>query len=325
VTHSFDGNRVVQDTGCRLPILNAPVGYFARAQLAGAVSAAGGLGLMETSSADLDETAAQFDLIRLHTDAPLGLQMFLRVLKGQGRVEEVLEWILDGRTPLVVTCVGDPTPIASRARDAGVKHYHQVGSLTEALRAVEAGVDGLIVEGAESGGLRSVRSPHLFTLLQQVRARVEVPLIAAGGIADGHGMAGAFALGADGVLMGTRFMSSTESPVHLNWKRAITESAVTLNIDPGMPGIRMRVADTELAEAVMRGEVDPAGNPYAGPFLEAFEHGHLDKAMVGCGESAALVDEVKTVGEIIDETVEVFWAEVERLARMLPGATTSRA
>ena len=152
---------------------------------------------------------------------------------------------------------------------------------------------------------------------------MDVPLIAAGGIADGHGMAGAFALGADGVLMGTRFMSSAESPVHRNWKQAITDSAVTLNIDPGMPGIRMRVADTDLAEAVIRGEVDPAGNPYAGPFLEAFEHGRLDRAMVGCGESASLVDEVKSVREIIDETVAVFWAEIERLARLLQGAATS--
>jgi enoyl-[acyl-carrier protein] reductase II len=321
VTRSFDDNRVVRHTGCRYPIFNAPVGYFARARLAGAVSAAGGMGLMETSSAPLDETAAEFDLVRAGTDTPIGLQMFLRVLKGQGRVEEVLDWVLDGRTPLLVTCVGDPTTIAARARDAGVTLYHQVGSLHDAQRAADAGVDGLIVEGAESGGLRGVRSPHLFTLLQQVRAEVDVPLIAAGGIADGHGMAGAFALGAEGIVMGTRFMSSAESPVHLNWKQAITDSAVTLNIDPGLPGIRMRVAGTELAEAVFRGDVDPAGNPYAGPFLEAFEHGRLDKAMVGCGESASLIDSIKTVAEIIDETVQVFWEEIERLARMLHGSS----
>ena len=317
MTHSFEGNRVVRDTGCRFPIFNAPVGYFARASLSGAVSAAGGMGLMETSSASLEATSAQFDLVRAATDAPLGLQMFLRVLKGQGRVDEVLDWILDGRTPLLVTCVGDPTLIARRARDAGVKLYHQVGSLTDARRAVDAGVDGLIVEGAESGGLRSVRSPHLFTLLQQVRAEFDVPLIAAGGIADGHGMAGAFALGAEGILMGTRFMSSADSPVHVNWKQAITDSQVTLNIDPGMAGIRMRVAGNEFAEAVFRGDVDPAGNPYAGPFLEAFEHGRVDKAMVGCGESASLIDSIKTVREIIDETVNTFWGEIERLARML--------
>jgi len=322
VTHSFEGNRVVQDTGCRYPIFNAPVGYFARAQLAGAVSAAGGMGLMETNSHSLEETAAQYDLVRAATDNPLGLQMFLRMLKGQGRVEEVLDWILDGRTPLLVTCVGDPTPIARRAKDAGVKLYHQVGSLNDARRAVDAGADGLIVEGAESGGLRGVRSPHIFALLQQVRAQVDVPIIAAGGIADGHGMVGAFALGAEGVMMGTRFMSSAESPVHLNWKRAITDCNVTLNIDPGLPGIRMRVVGNELAEAVFRGDVDPAGNPYAGPFLEAFEHGRLDKAMVGAGESASLIGEIKTVAEIIEATVTVFWQEIARLARMLQGAPT---
>ena len=318
VRYSFDDNRVVRDTGCRFPIFNAPVGYFARAQLAGAVSAAGGMGLMETSSASLDETAAQFDLVRAHTHAPLGLQMFLRVLKGQGRVDEVLDWILDGRTPFLVTCVGDPTPIARRARESDVRLYHQVGSLNDALRAVDAGVDGLIVEGAESGGLRGVRSPHLFTLLQQVRAKVDVPLIAAGGIADGHGMAGAFALGAEGVVMGTRFMSSVESPVHGNWKQAITDCDVTLNIDPGMKGIRMRVAGNEFGEAVFRGEVDPAGNPYAGPFLEAFEHGRVDLAMVGCSESASLIGSIKTVGEIIGQTVAVFWEQIERLAHLLP-------
>jgi enoyl-[acyl-carrier protein] reductase II len=320
VTHSFEGNRFVRDTGCRFPILNAPVGYFARASLAGAVSAAGGMGLMETSSASLAETAAQFDLVREVTDAPLGLQMFLRVLKGQGRVDEVLDWALDGRTPLLVTCVGDPTPIARRAHESDVRHYHQVGSLNDARRAVDAGVDGLIVEGAESGGLRGVRSPHLFALLQQVRAAVDVPIIAAGGIADGHGMAGAFALGADGILMGTRFMSSAESPVHHNWKQAITDCDVTLNIEPGMPGIRMRVVGNDLGEAVFRGDVDPAGNPYAGPFLEAFEHGRLDRAMVGCGESASLIGSIKTVGDIVDETVTVFWTEIERLAGLLQGA-----
>lgn len=318
MTMSFEGNRVVRDTGCRYPILNAPVGYFARASLVGAVSRAGGFGLMETNTQDLAATAAEFDAARAASGAPVGLQLFLRMLKGQGRVDEVLDWVLDGRTPVVVTCVGDPRPVAARAHEAGVKHYHQVGSLNEALRAVDAGVDGLVVEGAESGGLRSVRSPHLFVLLQQVRPRVDVPIIAAGGIVDGHGMAGAFALGAEGVVMGTRFMSAAESPVHANWKRAITDCDTTLNIDPGMAGIRMRVVANDLAESVFRGEVDPAGNPYAGPFLEAFENGRVDLAMVGAGESASLVDAVKPVVEIIDETVATFAAELDRLAALRP-------
>ena len=117
VSHTFEGNRIVQRTGCRFPIFNAPVGYFARAQLAGAVSAAGGMGLMETSSAGPRRDGRRVRPgLRARTDAPLGLQMFLRVLKGQGRVDEVLDWVLDGRTPLLVTCVGDPTPIARRGQ-----------------------------------------------------------------------------------------------------------------------------------------------------------------------------------------------------------------
>ncbi|WP_166741569.1 NAD(P)H-dependent flavin oxidoreductase [Cumulibacter soli] len=316
MSHSFEGNRVVRDTGVRYPIFNAAVAAFSRASLSGAVSAAGGLGLMATNGDDLTGLQREYDQARSMSDNPLGLQMFLRMLKGQDRVEEVLDWVLQERTPLLVTCVGDPAPIAQRAHEVGVKHYHQVGSLKDAQRAVDAGVDGLIVEGAESGGLRSVRSPHLFTLLQQVRAAVDLPIIAAGGISDGYGMAGAFALGAEGILMGTRFMSSTESPVHANWKQAIADSAITHNIDTGMPGVRMRVADTELAASVLRGEVDTSSNPYGGPFQEAFDNGRLDLALVGCGESATLVEDIKPVSQIIDETVQVFWEQVDRIAAL---------
>lgn len=311
----------MSDTGCRFPIFNAPVGYFSRAPLLGAIAAAGGMPLLPTSAGPIAEVAADYDGARAMSDGPIGIQMFLRMLKGQGegRIDEVLDWALDGRTTLLVTCVGDPTPIIARAHEAGVKVYHQCGSMTDVQRAADAGADGVIVEGAESGGLRGVRSPHLFTLLQQVRSKVDLPIIAAGGIADGHGMAGAFALGAEGVVMGTRFMSSTECPVHLNWKKAITDNDVTLNIDPGMgPSIKMRVMSTELGEAVFRGDAEtgPKG-PYGGPFMEAFENGRLDQAMVGAGESATLISEIKPVREIIDETVATFWHEIERLADLL--------
>lgn len=316
--YSFAGNRVLADTGAKYPISNAPIGYFARASLAGAVSAAGGFGLLETATQGLDETTLEYDRIRARTDAPFGVQLFLRVLVQQGRLDEVLDWVLDGRTRFLVTCVGDPARVLPRVKDAGVKLYHQTGSLDDALRAVDAGADGLIVEGAESGGLRSEKSLHLFTFLQRVRSRIDVPIIAGGGVADGYGMAGAFALGAEGIIMGTRFISSVESPVHGNFKQAIADCDATLNLEPVKKGIKMRVVLNEFSEAVARGDIDPQGNPYAGPVMELFEHGRTDKAMVGCGESATLISAIKPVAEIIEETVTVFWQEVERLARMLP-------
>jgi enoyl-[acyl-carrier protein] reductase II len=193
---------------------------------------------------------------------------------------------------------------------------------------VDAGVDGLIVEGAEAGGLRGVTNLHLFSLLQQIRPRVDVPLVAAGGIADGYGMAGAFALGAEGVVMGTRFMSSLESPSHDNWKQAVADCDVTLAVDVVRPGDvtrplrRMRAVRNEFSEAVARGDIDTKGNPYGGSFFEVFTHGRLDKAMVGAGETASLISSIKPVAEIIDETISVFWQEIERLAGMLRSSDT---
>jgi enoyl-[acyl-carrier protein] reductase II len=312
---AFSNNRVLRDTGARFPIFNAPVGYFARARLAGAVSAAGGMGLMEMSSTGVDETADEADAIVQRTDNPFGLHLFIRALEGRKLLDEVLDWAL-GRATFLAACAGNPNKVMPRVLETGIPLYHQIGSLDEARKAVDAGVSGLIVEGAEAGGLRSTRSPHLFTLLQQVRAAVDVPLVAAGGIVDGVGMAAAFALGAEGVMMGTRFMSCADSPVHENWKQAVADCDVTLNIDPGMPNLRMRVVRNELSESFERGDVDPKGNPYGGPFMAAFRDGELDKAMVGCGESATLITEIKTAAEIVDETMTGFWREVDRLAAL---------
>ena len=313
--HELVGNRVLRDTGATFPIFNAPVGYFARSRLAGAVSAAGGMGLMEMTSTGVDETAKEAAAIGAHTPHPFGLHMFIRALLGRELLDEVLDWAL-GKATFLASCAGNPNRVMPRVLETGIPLYHQVGSLEEALKAVDAGVSGLIVEGAEAGGLRSTRSPHLFTLLQQIRRAVDVPLVAAGGIVDGIGMAAAFALGAEGVMMGTRFMSCAESPVHDNWKQAVADCDVTLNIDPGMPNLRMRVVRNELSEAVDRGDVDPKGNPYGGPFMAAFRDGDLGRAMVGCGESATLITEIKTAAEIIDETMVGFWREIDRLAAL---------
>ena len=319
--YAFEGNRVVGDTGSQYPIFNAPIGYFARAQLAGAVSAAGAMGLMELNTMGVDRIQAEYDAVRSLTDRPLGLQMFIKVLKASGRLDEVLDWALDGRTRFLVSCVGDPAPYMAQIHAAGAKLYHQVGSLQQALRARDAGVDGLILEGAESGGIRGEKDLQIFSLLQQVRRQVDLPIVAAGGIVDGHGMAGAFALGAEGVMMGTRFMTCAESPVHQNWKEAVVACDGTLRLNIGKPGIAMRVVRNDFSESVARGEVEMNGNPYAGPFMELFENGRTDLAMVGAGESATLVRAVQPAAEIVADTVAVFWREMERLAGLLKPAS----
>jgi enoyl-[acyl-carrier protein] reductase II len=120
--------------------------------------------------------------------------------------------------------------------------------------------------------------------------------------------------------MGTRFMSSMESPLHANYKQEIADSPVTIRVYTGQPGACMRVIRNAFSERVVSGEIDPNGNPYAGPALELFQNGKLDVAMAGVGESASLVHQIKPVNQIIDETVREFWAEVERLAGLLKPA-----
>ncbi len=320
IVHEFENNRVVRDTGSRYPIFNAPIGFMARSSLVSAVSEAGGMGLLELHANPLAESQREYEAIKASTDAPFGVHMIIRGNLYGEDIEKVLDFAL-GHATFMTTGVGDPSKFTSRIKDAGVTVYHQVGTLQEAEAAVNAGVDGLIVEGAEAGGVRPIDGLHMFALLQQIRANVDVPLVAAGGVADGYGMAGAFALGAEGVIMGSRFLSSAESPAHHNWKQAIADCDITITANPmESPDKVMRAVRNEFSEAVARGEGITTKNPYGGDFIAAFFRGELDKAMVGAGETASLIERIMPAAEIVDDTVAVFWLEIERLARLLPSS-----
>ena len=140
--------------------------------------------------------------------------------------------------------------------------------------------------------------------------------MAAGGIADGYGMAAAFALGAEGVMMGTRFIASSECPWHDNYKQALVEAEQVIGIQTSaVPNSNvMRAVRTPYAEAVARGEAGQNQGPYSGDAGAMFYGGKMDVALIGCGESAVLIDEVKSAGEIVTDTVREFWQEIERLA-----------
>jgi enoyl-[acyl-carrier protein] reductase II len=219
---SFASNRVVRHTGARYPIIQAPMSWIARAQLASAVSAAGGLGLLENSSKDLAIIQREVTAMKAATDQPYGFNLPVKFLKASEDDEKaILAWVIGQAPRFVTTSAGDPRRYIRQLKDAGVIVYHATPSLEGSLKAEDAGCDGLVVEGAESAGIRAPDGPHSFVLLQQVKERVGVPIVAAGGIVDGRGMAAAFALGAEGVAMGTRFVASKESPVHIGYKAAI--------------------------------------------------------------------------------------------------------
>ena len=218
--------RITEMLGIDYPIVQAPMGWIARSPLASAVSNAGGLGIIETSSGELDAVRREITAMRELTDKPFGVniaQLFVRD-------PSIVQFVVDQGVTFVTTSAGDPTQYTAQLKDAGLTVFHVVPTLAAALKAVAAGVDGLVVEGGEGGGFKNPRDVSTMVLIPLIASRVDVPIIAAGGICDGASMAAAFALGATGVQMGTRMVSAAESPIHDNWKQAIVDAAETVAI-----------------------------------------------------------------------------------------------
>lgn len=305
---AFD-NTVSRQLGVEIPIVQAPMGWIARSQLASAVSEAGALGIIETSSGQLDAVKDEIRKMRELTDKPFGVN----IAQAFVRDPSIAEFVIDQGIEFVTTSAGSPTKYTSTLKEAGLIVYHVVPTLHAALKAVDAGVDGLVVEGGEGGGFKSPTPVSTMVLVPLVCSRVDVPVIAAGGIVDGASMAAAFALGAQGVQMGTRMVSAAESPVHDNWKRAIVAAAETDTLflnqrhSPALRALR-----TERTTAL----VDAEHNVFSdlGTLLDLYFGGDMEAAIAMSGQVAGRIDGVRPVADIIADTVAEFAAVVDRLA-----------
>jgi enoyl-[acyl-carrier protein] reductase II len=293
-------SRVTELLGVEKPIVQAPMGWIARAQLASAVSNAGGLGIIETSSGRIDEVRIEMEKMRDLTERPWGVNIAQLFLRDPG---EVVELVAEQGVRFVTTSAGDPTKLTDRLHAVGITVFHVVPSLRGARKAVDAGVDGLVVEGNEGGGFKAPQGASLMVLLPLIASQVAVPLIAAGGICDGVSMAAALVLGAEGVQMGTRMVSAAESPVHDNWKRLIVElgegDTLLLNQDRAPA---LRVLRTATSEAMFRGE-RPASLSGIDAVLDLYFGGNLDAAPALGGQVAGRIDAIRPVAEILDETI----------------------
>lgn len=306
-------NRVTELLGVDYPIVQAPMGYIARAQLASAVSNAGGLGIIETSSGDLDAVRGEISKMRDLTDKPFGVniaQLFVRDAS-------IVDFVVDNGVRFVTTSAGDPTKYTAILKDAGLTVFHVVPSLRGALKAVGAGVDGLVVEGNEGGGFKHPSGASTMVLLPLVCSKVDVPVIAAGGIVDGRSMAGAFVLGAEGVQMGTRMLSAAESPVHDRYKQLVvdsTESDTVLLNRFAQPAFRVlrtpRSTELEREDAVSLGEL--------GGVLDLYFAGNLDAAFAFGGQVAGRIDGVRPVADILYDTISELHEVLAGIARSYP-------
>ena len=294
-------NRVTQHLGTKYPIIQAPMGWIARSKLASSVSNAGGLGVIETSSGEVEICKEEIKKMSDLTENPFGVNLPILFLQD----ESIVDFVAECGVKFVTTSAGSPAKYIDKLKGAGLTVYHAVPSLAGALKAAEAGVDGLVVEGTEGGGFKSPEEVGLFVLIQAIKRKVDLPIIAAGGIADGQGMAAAFAVGAEGIQMGTRFVSSQESPVHENWKNAIlngTESDTYVLNKTGSPCLRAIKTDYT-KEIYEKGSMDMS---VFGGVQDLYFGGNLNAAPALTGQSMGLIDEIKSVETIISETVEEF-------------------
>lgn len=302
-------NRVTELIGVELPIVQAPMGWIARAPLASAVSNAGGLGIIETSSGELDVVKEEIKRMRTLTDKPFGVN----IAQAFVRDPNIAQFVIDQGVTFVTTSAGSPTRYTDQLKSAGLTVFHVVPTLTAALKAVAAGVDGLIVEGGEGGGFKNPNEVASMVLLPLVRAKVDVPIIAAGGMVDGASMAAAFALGAEGIQMGTRMVSALESPVHQNWKDAIVDAEETGTVFLNKfhsPALRaLRTERTARLEATSESNIMPE----FGDAQALYFGGDMEAAIPLSGQVAGRIETIKPVADILNETRDDFFKILDTL------------
>jgi NAD(P)H-dependent flavin oxidoreductase YrpB (nitropropane dioxygenase family) len=312
--------RICDLLGIPHPIVLGGMGNATTAPLVAAVSNAGGFGTLGTSAFDASTLDREIASIHERTDKPFGINHLLF------QIQENM---------FAVTLAARPTLIAfawarkdqnlrdyfQRAHDAGCKVMYMAGEVPEALRAAEAGADVLVAQGTEAGGhVGWMASLPLVPMM--VKALAPLPVLCAGGIADGRGLAGALALGAEGVLLGTRFLATHESPLHANFKQAIVDSDghdTVLTEIPDLasqrvwPGAMSRAQRNKFIERwagrewAVRQNAAEIGKELA----KARAAGDIDNASLSFGQDAGLIDSIKSVKEVIEEIV----AEAEEIMR----------
>jgi enoyl-[acyl-carrier protein] reductase II len=251
------------------------------------------LGIIETTSPQGREDLKR---VRDLTDRPVGANVALAFRQ----VPDIIEILADADIGVVTTSAGDPSILTEGLHEAGITVLHVVGTVRAALKAVDAGVDGIIVEGVEGGGFKNVRGASTFVLLPLVASQVSLPIVAAGGVCDSRSMAAAIVLGAEGVQMGTRMLASTESPVHDNFKESVVRADDTGTVLLSLPGLpTMRVIRTATAEeAASTGRAEKGLDAVTTLYFD----GDMDASLANTGQVAARIDRVEPVADIIANT-----------------------
>lgn len=305
-------SKICEMLGIRYPVLQGGMAWVADARLAAAVSEAGGLGIIAGMNMNGEQLRAEIAKLRALTDKPFGVNVMLM----SPYAAEVAAVVVEEDVPVLTTGAGNPLPYMKKWLEAGIKVIPVVASVALAQMVAKRGASAVIAEGGESGG--HIGEANTMPLVPQVVDAVDIPVIAAGGIADGRGMAAAFMLGAEAVQMGTRFLVAKECHIHAHYKEKVLAAKDTGTMVSGRRlGHPVRALKNPFARAFAQKESDPNVTDEE---LNAFGTGALRKAVMEgdeengsflCGQVAGLVDKEQTCKEIIEEVT----AEAETLLR----------
>ena len=307
--------RVTEALGIEKPVLQGGMAWVSEAHLAAAVSNAGGLGVISAMNAPAEYLREQIRTCRQMTDKPFGVNIMLM----SPHVDDVAHVVLEEVVPVVTTGAGLPGKYMKDWIAAGIKVVPVVPSVAIARRVEREGATAVIAEGCESGG--HVGETTTMALVPQVQQAVKIPVIAAGGIADGRGFAAAFMLGAEGVQMGTRFLCSTECRIHDAYKEKVMKAK---DIDTAVTGKRLghpvralkniftaQLGKMEYDSSITNEEIEAFGT---GSLRKAAVEGDLEHGSFMAGQIAGLVCDVKPAAEIIDSIL----AEAQKLFSEAP-------
>lgn len=292
--------RITELLGCKYPIIQGGMAWVAESTLAAAVSNAGGIGLIAGGSAPIDYLRAQIRRAKELTDKPFGVNIMLM----SPNSAELAQLIIDEGVPIVTTGAGNPSKYIEAWKAAGIKVIPVIPSVALAKRMERAGADAVVAEGTEAGG--HIGENSTMCLVPQVVDAVSIPVIAAGGIADGRGVAAAIMLGAQGVQVGTRFLAAEECQIHENFKRLVVEAKDTDSIVTGrFTGHPCRGVKTKFAKSLLTFERE-GGTPEEfeeitlGSLRKAVVDGNIDEGSFLCGSIAGLINEVKSCKDIVE-------------------------
>lgn len=292
-----------QMLGIRYPIIQGGMAWVATWELASAVSNAGGLGIIGVGGADVNWVAEQIRQMKKHTDKPFGVNLMLM----NPQADEIADLLVKEKIQVITTGAGNPGKYMESWKAAGAKVIPVIASVALARLMERAGADAVVAEGTESGG--HIGSATTMTLVPQVVDAVNIPVIAAGGIADARGFAAALMLGASGVQMGTRFVAAKESIVHENYKEKLIKAKdIDSEVTGRSTGHPIRVLRNKMTREYLRMEKEGASleeleKMTLGALRRAVVEGDVMTGSVMAGQIAGLVKSEDTCAQIIEEII----------------------